>query len=443
MSDVPSVVTSSVAPRDSISSRGGKKQKPGKYERAQKRAERGGNPALPASAAKAAVFAASGSSEPVPTPGRYPVVFPTGAGEPSRESQFVYDHETIATLATAFPARYVQHPRYAEFKVHSGVNNEGFAKFSAVSFLLGLAQQTVHAHVNMGLPQLDFAAVASSDVFLTAAQRAAVTQFGEFSEPMLGTRFVLADYVNTVSRLIFSAEKVMNNGNAYKVIERSWLPMSASDRVTKVTIGDALSVLLRGHDLSVSPSVLTEGVLSGEVPPAWEAIKPILGDVPPAGEVDTRDRFDFLFKAYRDEAVFTTAFSTESASSVLEELDLEWEEPSAGHLNWQFNAKSVFSELADRWSRLSASYRQFFSMGSGSSNKTSASGSAAQMAMVSVTDEVTVVKTHVGLSAAQFSLVACFPAECIFAEPLTRNVVVTTPLNVAQRATEFCQTDWV
>lgn len=442
MTDNQSSVSSSVAPGDSVSSRGGRKTKPGKAERAARRAGQSGNPGQPANAAKAAAFAGSGFSGPEPSPGSYPVVFPVGAGEPSRESHFVYDPDELQNLAKEFAPRYQKHPRYVEFKANSGVTDSRFVKLMASSFLLGLAQQTVHAHVNMGLPLLDFSPIASSDVSLTSAQRAVLTQFGEFSEPALGTRYVLADYVNTVSRLVLAAGQIENGEAIVKVIERNWLPMSPSDRVTKVIIAAALNDFISAFEIRLSDTVLEDAVLSGDVPDAWEAIKSQLGDPPDEDEPDTRDRFDFLFKRYNDVGQFTVAFSTVAASAVLEELSLDWDTPSAGHLDWAFNPKSVFSDLVDKWSRLSASFSQFFSMGSGLSNRTTARGSLAQMSEVSTSDSICIVKTHVALSAAGFSLAACFPPGGIFSGDLTRNVVVTTPLNVPQKATEFCLQDW-
>jgi len=442
MADNQSSVSSSVAPGDSVSSRGGRKAKPGKAERAARRAGQTGQSGQSASASKAASFAGSGFVDPAPNPGAYPVVFPTGAGEPSREQEFCYEPDALVDVVKEFAPRYQRNPRYVEFKAHSGVTDARFAKLTASSFLLGLAQQTVHSHVNMGLPLLDFSPVASSDVSLMAAQRAALTQWGEFSEPALGTRYVLADYSTTVSRLVFAASRVVNGDDVDDVLGRSWLPMSASDRVTKVIIAAKLNDFLRTLEVRVLDTVLEEAVLSGNVPDVWEDLKSLLGDPPSAGEADARDRFDFLFKSYADVGQFVTAFSAVAASAVLGELSLDWDTPSAGHLDWEFNTKLVFSQLVDQWSRLSASYGQFFSMGSGLSNRTTARGSLAQMADVSTSDMVTTVKTGVALSAAGFSLCACFPPGGIFSGDIHRNVVVVTPLNVPQKATEFCLQDW-
>lgn len=436
MADSQSGVSSSVAPGDSVSSRGGKKSKPGKSERAARRVGQGSQPGLPASATKASQFAAGFSSDPVPTPGKYPVVFQTGAGEPTRDLEYSYDHEAIRRVIGGFGDRYVRNARYAEFKAHSGLTDGQFKSYIAVATLLGLAQQTVHSHVNMGLPQGDFAPVSSSEVLNFAAVRAYVTQFGEFSVPSTGTRYMLADYQSTVSRLVFAAQQCMRNGTHGPVMDRMWLPMSSSDRSTKVVLAARLNGFLSNMDLAVTDSVLEDAVMSGTVPDVWEALKPQFGDE------SVRDRFDFLFRHYADVAQFTVAFTTPAASAVLAELSLAWATPSAGHLDWSFNPKQSFSSLADAWAKVSSTYAQFFEMGSGIAGRASARGSEAQMVDVRTTDGVTIVKTYLALSAPAFSLSACFPPECIFVGGIGRRVIMTTSVSVSQRATEFCLRDW-
>jgi hypothetical protein len=432
---------SSVAPNDSVSSAAGKnKKKPGRAERAAKRAASEASGVL-ASSEKARAFASSGSLDPSPQPGKYPVVFATGAGEPSRDEPFVYDPDSVSALSKSFYGRYRANPKYAEFRAHSGVSDGQFASHLSAVFLLGLAQQTVHAHVNMGLPQLDFAPVAATEIRVPSAQLAVLGQFGEFSEAVLGTRYCLEDYTHSVTRLIFAAQKVWNRG-VNGSLDQMWLPMSSRDGYTRMVVGSALRDYLEGRNLSIPGLVLEEAVLSGDVPAFWENLKPLFGSPPGEGEVDVRDRFDFLFKNYSSEGQFVTAFSTESASSVLEELSLDWENPSAGHLDWSFNHKQSFSDLCDKWARVSAAYAQFFELGSSIATRSAARGSPAQFVDVSTVDVVTVVKTYVALTAPQFSLAACFPPECIFPRRLPRNVIVTTPIPVEQRATEFCQTDW-
>ncbi|AAT48887.1 coat protein [Gremmeniella abietina RNA virus MS2] len=442
MSDRQSEISSSVAPGDSVSSRGGKKGKPGKAERAARRAGQGSTPGVAASSAKASLFSSAGQADINPTPGKFPVVFATGAGEPTRDAEFSYDFSAVKRCVVGFGDRYVKNARYSEFKANSGVADSAFKCYLAASCLLGLAQQTVHAHVNMGLPQGDFAPVSSSEVLNFTAVKAYIGQFGEFAVPSTGTRYMLADYQSTVCKLVYLADKCLRDANHNTVLSRAWLPMSSGDRTTKVVIAAALSQLLSNAELKISSTVLEDAVLSGDVPDAWNAVKTVFGDAPGEGVPDARDRFDFLFKSYADVGQFTTAFTTGAASAVLAELHLPWSSPSAGHLDWDYNPKTRFSALADSWARISASYSGFFHMASGLSDRSNALGSESQFVEVRSIDSVTVVKTFLALSAPQFSLAACFPPECIFVGSLDRRVVVTTPIPVSQRATEFCLRDW-
>jgi hypothetical protein len=380
-------------------------------------------------------------NDPRPQPGKFPVVFSTGAGEPSRDHTFSIDGKTLGDVMRDLPGRFTYNPKYAEFKAHAEVDDSEFRNDLVSSALLRLAQQLVHSHVNMNLPQGDFAPVASSDVRVPASISAYLSQFGEFAVPALGTRHLFRDYENMVKKVVFTAGEVRSRG-PNGAMYRLWLPMSPGDGNTKLVIASRLADFLRNAEVSILPTVLEDAVLSGEVPDAWEGIKSFLGDEPGEGEVDTRDRFDFLFKAYGDVGQFLTAFTTPVASGVLAELSLPWPSPSAGHLNWQYNVKSEFTRLADIWARKSAAYSQFFEMTSAQTSRPSATGSQSQMAIVSDVESVTVVKTHLALSAPEFSLVACFPATATFTGGLSRRVVVTTPLSAAQRATEFCQLDW-
>lgn len=432
---------SSIAPTDSVSS-SGKRSKPGKRERQQARSAVGSSGGQPASSSKAAAFARGGSSDPVPQPGKFPVVFSTGAGEPTRDQEFAIPLNKAYPLFGSVVDKYKRNPRYAEFRAHSEFTDPVFGTHLAVSSLLRLAQQLVHAHVNMGLPQGDFAPIASSDVRIPSALSSIVNQFGEFSSPTIGTRFLFRDYENAVKRVVFLADQLWTAGNSHHIFNRSWLPMCSDDKNFKVIVASRLLEFISDADLSILPTVLEDAVLSGEVPEAWEQVKDVLGDPPAEGQVDNRDRFDFLFKAYGDVGQFTTAFTTTAASAALQELDLPWNAPSAGHLNWQYSTKQRFSFLADQWAKLSASYAQFFDLSSGLLSRQSATGSHAQMAQVTSIEGVTVLKTFIALSAPEFSLAACFPPTCVFVGGITRRVVVTTSLNLAQRATEFCQIDW-
>nr|WQF62552.1 coat protein [Aspergillus ochraceopetaliformis partitivirus 1]WRU22294.1 coat protein [Aspergillus ochraceopetaliformis partitivirus 1] len=431
---------SSVAPTDSVSNQP-RRSKPGKRERQANRSAIGSTSGAPASATKAAAFA-TGVGDPIPQPGKFPVVFPTGAGEPTRDQEFAIP---LPRLSSTFPSvvdKYKRNARYAEFRAHSDFSDAVFGAQLSASFLLRLSQQVVHAHVNMGLPQGDFAPVSSSEVKIPQALAAVVRQFGEFSVPALGTRFLLADYECLVKRLILSASQVWLGQGTAAVLTRSWLPMSNTDKNFKALIAFQLNQFLADADLRVLPTVLEDAVLSGAVPDAWEEIKSTLGNPPDEGERDQRDRFDFVFKAQADEGHFTTAWTTAEATSALAELNLYWPQPQAGHLNWSFPAKQTFSSLAEQWARVSTTYSEFFELSSGLVNRSEASGTPSQLAEVVSVEGVTVVKTLIALSAPEFSLAACFPPTCVFVGGVDRRVVVTTSVNVGQRATEFCQLDW-
>jgi len=434
MADNQSRNSSTVAPSDSASA-AGRKSKPGKAERAAKRSAVGSQPGQQASTAKAFAFS-SGSSAPKPQPGKFPVVFQTGAGEPARDQFFAVDERVLDRTLGQFPTRFTFNAKYAEFKSHAEIEDSDFTKDLGIASLLRLAQQVVHSHVNMGLPQGDFAPVASTDVRVPASVAAYLSQFGEHSVPALGTRFLFKDYENTVRSIVWAAEGIRRNGGG-SPLKRMWLPVRKDDNRTRMIIASRLATLLSTVDLSISPNVLEEAVLSGEVPDVWENIKPAIGE-----DEKTRDRFDFLFKSYADAPRFVVAFSSAEATPVLQELGLEWQNPSAGHVDWDFNVKELYTRLADAWARKSATYALFFELSSSQVNRAAAIGSQAQMAQVKTSDGVTVVKTHLGLSAPEFSLVACFPASGVYSGELPRRVVVTTPLSVTQRATEFVQMDW-
>jgi len=436
MSDKQSEITS-VAPSDSISKTGKGKSKPGKAERAARRSVVDSVQGNMASPAKAFTFATT-SSAPKPQPGKYPVVFQTGAGEPARDKDFSIEQSVLASQIKSFPERFTFSEKYNEFRTNADVDDAVFAKDIAVASLLRLAQQVVHSHVNMGLTQGDFAPVASTEVHVPGSIAAFLSQHGEHAVPALGTRFLYKDYENTVRSIIWAAHCVSRNGGSVAPITRMWLPVRPGDNHTKQVIASRLGGLLDSINLSISCTVLEEAVLSGSVPDEWELIKPAFG---PEGDAE-RDRFDFLFKSYRDAAHFVTGFTQAGRPEVLTQLGLSWPDPRADHVSWDFNAKELFTTLSDAWARKSVTYAKFFEMSSSQMTRNSALGSQAQMAQVETRDGITIVKTHLALSAPEFSLAACFPPTAIYSGGISRRVVVTTPLSVIQRATEFVQMDW-
>jgi hypothetical protein len=429
-------MSSTIAPNDSVSAVSGKKSKPGKAERAARRAATNSVAGFSASGDKAMTFA-SAVSAPKPQPGKFPVVFQTGAGEPSRDQFFEYDPVTLSDTLKTFVPAYKEHPKYAEFLAYTDYNDKDFEKQLVTAALLRIAQQVVHSHVNLGLPQGDFSPVASTEVRVTGAMSAYCHQHGEFAVPALGTRFLYKDYPSTVKSLVWAAKQVDASKTLNGVIERSWLPVSASDGHTKQIIAHHLNKFLASSEVMYQSAELEKAVLSGTPPDSWDELKAFFGDT------DTKkNRFDFLFKSYADAPTFVTEFTKTASSAVLKELDLKWEKPSAGHVDWTFNVKELFTTLSDNWAQKSAAYAHFFELSSSQVNRSAALGSQAQLATVSTTDAITIIKTHLALSAPEFSLVACFPVSCFFSGGIARNVVLTTPLSVMQRRTEFIQMDW-
>ncbi|UBZ25879.1 coat protein [Fusarium mangiferae partitivirus 2] len=396
-------MSSTIAPSDSASAVSGKKSKPGKAERAARRAATNSVAGNPASEAKAMTFASS-VSVPKPQPGKFPVVFQTGAGEPSRDTTFAYDPEVLSYSLRSFLPAYKEHPKYAEFLSYTDYTDKDFEKQLVAAALLRLAQQVVHSHVNLGLPQGDFAPVASTEVRVPGAVSAFCHQHGEFAVPALGTRFLYKDYSSTVKALIWAAKQVDSSKAFNSIIEQSWLPTSANDGHTKQVIAHKLNQFLSGSEVQYQSSELEASILSGTVPDGWDTLKPFFGD-----DDTKRDRFDFLFKTYADAPTFVTEFTKTANKAVLNELELKWDKPSAGHVDWTFNAKELFTSLSDSWAQKSAAYAHFFELSSSQVNRSAASGSQAQLAVTSTRDAVTIVKTHLALSAPEFFWLRVFP----------------------------------
>ncbi|AKF14165.1 capsid protein [Talaromyces marneffei partitivirus-1] len=436
---------SSVAPTDSVSS-AGRKPRPGKRERQAARSAVGSTGGVSASKEKAAAFAAGGFDDPVPQPGKFPVVFATGVGEPTRDQEFAYSPTALKEVFSDLSPRYSENAQYAEFRSYSDSTDEDFRDWLTVSSFLRLAQQTVHAHVNMGLPQGDFASVASSEVMLPSALSAVVQQFGEMPIPSLGTRFLLRDYQNAVRRLVWVADQVDTNGDAASAIESSWFPFSRNDGVTKLVVARALCEWFRNtHGVCLTVNRVEAAVLSGHAPVEWGNMKDFLGPSPrPTGATgaDPRDRFDFLFASHGTVDAVRNAYTTPGASAALLELDLTLVTTVIGRITWNFNAKESFARLAEKWARVSPTFARFFEMSSGLANRSSARGALTQFAQVSRSDGVSVLKTTMAVSAPELSLAVCFPPTCLVSGEPDRRVIVTTSLNVSQRATEFCLKDW-
>lgn len=442
MTDNQSSAPASVAPSDSVSQATGdakkKSSRPGKNQRALNRAAMtppASSITGAASLSNQAVFASAASSVPVPQPGKFPIVFQVGAGEPTRDSPISYDPNNIYETFNDVSDRFVNAPRYAEFSSYSGYDDDEFNRDVLRYSLLSLAQQTVHSHVNMGLPLGDFSSLASTDTFLFSSLRSAVNQFGEFSVPSLGTRFLLEDYATTISSLVFAAKQLTADASNNRArVRMAWLPFKPKDRRTKHIVACKLNEVLLPLGASVPVSELTDALFERESP-GFSAVKSLL-----AGN---SDRFDYLFQPYATPQDWVTAFTPAPAQATLSELGLTWPSPAVGDLDFHFVPKVVFPELVDVWARKRSTFSKFFSVVSGLANKNDAHGSAAQLSEIRHTVGVTVVKTLVALSAPEYSLVACFPPSALTERASEYNVVLTTPVAVKVRATEFTQLDWL
>jgi len=273
-----------------------------------------------------------------------------------------------------------------------------------------------------------------------------IQQFGELAIPSTGTRFLLRDYQNAVKRLIFCASYIDKYGNPEKVIRSSWFPQTAHDGVSRLIIARSLCLYLEEiHHLTLRVSEVEEAVLSGEHPPGWDIVKDFLESSPPTGLTGAAARvmFDFLFASYASVDLCRNAMTANGVAATLSLLGLQVDASVIGQVLWtSFNAKQVFSELAEKWARTSAAYAQFFELSSGLANRSSAKGSLAQFAQVTNRDGVVVLRTALAVSAPELSLAVCFPPTALVSKEPERRVIVTTSLNVSQRATEFCLKDW-
>jgi hypothetical protein len=365
------------------------------------------------------------------------VVFPSGAGEPTRDSFFSFSGPSLSAITGDLSGRYLNNSKWAEFSANAEISGEDFETLMVQGFYLGLAQQTVHAHMNMGLPQGDFSPVASSEVWNPAAVRSVLSQFGEFPSESLGTRYLLAGYESTVKAAVRAA-KLAKTSVPKRVAQTFWLPTSASDARSKHIVACSLSSFVKPFGVLLDVDELATHVFKDTSDP-WERVKTFLGD----SEAD-QNRFDFLFGAYRTEGDYLSGLTGSSERvRALSSLGLAWPTPDVGDLCFGLLPKVEFSPLADNLARYKATFAKFFSIGTGLTNRSAACGSPGQMSSVEDRSGVVVVKSRLAVSAPEYSLLACFPFSGVFSDPSPHNVVLTTSVNVAQRATEFAQLDWL
>jgi len=437
------LTASNLQPSDSASNIAAKKSKrPGKAQRNANRSD----VTAPASAATGptsytgqSLFARKASFAPVPQPGKFPVVFPSGAGEPTRDSRFAYDGVSLNKCFSHVAKDYVGSAKYAEFSTNADYQDIQFHKDLVAAALCSLAQQTVHAHANIGQSIGDFSAIASTDTFIMSSLKSVVSQFGEFSVESLGTRFILADYASEVTALVRTAHKVLqqdNIGAVSTIMKQHWLPVKPGDERTAFIVASKLSDYFKRFNVILPVNSLASAVFSGEESTAYTAVKNLL----PEG---SRNIFDALFNSYTSKAEFAAMFDGEPGTRILTELGLTWVTRGANTLNWEIVPKVRFPEIMDAWTKKKPTITKFFTCSTGLADRSTASGTPAQLAEVGGPEGVTVIKSLVAVSAPEFSLLACYPPTVLSEWVGDRNVVLTTSIPVKIRATEFAQLDWL
>jgi hypothetical protein len=378
-----------------------------------------------------------GYSEPVPQPGKFPVVFPTGAGVPSRDVTFSYSGPVLSDILSDHASIYENAPKLWEFLAHAGQDMEQVSRDICRMGLLSLAQKTAFSHVNMELPLGDFGPVSSTDLFLPRSLDIALSQFGEFPVAELGSRFLLADYASTVRSLVRAADQCVRGVNRKHVLSRMWLPATPHDRRTAHIVALALGNYFADHYgimLSIQ-KLLDTFIFQGTVPGWFRSLCQVL----PAGE---RDRFFFLSNRLVNEDQIVSLFTDDDNLDTFNVLGLHWDgDQDVGNLDFGLNTKMRFGSLSDDLMRRKPIYQKFFSLASTLSCKADARGSRSQLSRVETISGVTVVSSRLAMPAPELSLDACFPATALVSWYDAYNSVITTDIQIGTRKVEFVLTD--
>jgi hypothetical protein len=371
------------------------------------------------------------------------VVFPSGAGEATEDVLFALSGEHISKAIIGLGDDFINSARYAEFSSHASISDDVFRKDVVRFTLLALAQQIVHSHVNMQLSMGDFSSISSTDHYMMRSIRSIVEQFGEFSVDQIGSRYVLADYESTVKSLVYAAKQISKAdakpAHMSHYIKCMWLPTRLKDPKTTFIVAEALSRYTTTLGIKIPVEELLSTLFEG-MPSAFTAVKEVF----PAAE---RDDFDVLFTGYTTAQEFSSKFSGTRGDRILTNLGLYWgTDPTrrtAASMDWNFVPKVAFPEMVDYWAKKRSTLTKFFSCSTGLAEKSSATGSPAQLSRVDTVSGVTAVRSRLALTAPEYSLLACYPPCCIVADDSKMNVVVLTSIPIKIRATEFTQRDWL
>jgi hypothetical protein len=420
-----------------VSKTSSRRKRPGKNQR--DAARQSSVSTAPSQLPSAIQFAGGSNFNPQPQPGKFPIVFPAGAGEPTRDSFFELNGLAVDQSISGLPGEFINSSRFAEFSANAGITDEEFESEMIIASLLGLAQNVVHAHTNLGLPLGDFSAISSTDIYLPSSAYQVIKQFGEFSVESLGTRFIFLDYESEVKALVRAAKMVSLNKthDVHDIIQSMWWPVKKKDQRTSYILAVKLQGYFQRFGVTLELDGLLASLFSGTMPDGFTAIKHVLPNT-------HKELFDPLFKRYTTESEFRALMVPPADDlSIQTELQLGGLDLDGANLRWSLVPKVVFPELAGPWLRKKPTYTKFFSSLCGSQVKAEATGSPVQLSSVSRTEGITIVRSHVAVSAPEFSLLACAPATGHFPVTTALNVVMTTSLAVKERLTEFVQRDWI
>lgn len=384
-------------------------------------------------------FARKASYAPTPQPGKYPIVFPAGAGEPTKDSFMALDGFSLFRCFAEMPDNFSNSERFAEFSMNATYEGHTFRKELTVANLLCLAQRIVHSHQNMGLPMGDFSAVSSTETFTMRSAMAVIEQFGEFSESYLGTRYLFKDYSSEVTALVRTAKAISDCNGAEGYIAAHllshWLPCRVNDKRTAFIVANKIRGYFQERGITLKLDDLCSGVFNEKFP-AFNAALSVLPE-------DDQEQFDILFTGYNNQQEFRAKFfGTNSHHEVLDTLGLPWPQEISNALNWNVIPKMVFPDLAETWLRKKPTIAKYFLIENGLVQKSEAMGSAGQLSSVDHANGVTLVKSKVALSAPQFSMISAFPPCGLFEDCEEYRVVLPTSIHVNTRAIEFQLNDW-
>jgi hypothetical protein len=382
------------------------------------------------------MFTRKMSFAPTPQPGRYPIVFPAGAGEPTRDAFFAIDGCSLKHSFSDVGANYVASGKFAEFAANAEYEANDFKRDMVVSALLATMQQVVNAHANMGLIQGDYSSIANTDFYVTAGVQHIVNQFGEFPVESVGTRFLFKDYDSEIRALMRTAKKVhADYEHVGFYLNTHWLPTKANDERTKFILANKINGYFHGFGVQINVDTLVDSLFTRQD----GTIQALIGVLPEL----IRAKFGQLFEPYEDRAQFVQKFSGQAGQALLTVLGLSWQGPAVDHMVWDLIPKVEFPKLADLWMKKRPTMSKFFNCTSGLAQKSETLGSSSQLSKVSTRDGVTVVKTRFAITAPEYSLLACFNSSGIFPREGELNAVVSTTIPVQIRGTEFLQRDWM